>query len=274
MGLNITAGAKAIGALSGAGKTHVSAGASLTADSIWQNTLSVAGQVNIRPNGTVAGTSVVSTLDIAGTTDNWTGRLDIADNDVVIHSSAANRQADVDRITNQLKLGLNATTNSNQALFWSGNGIITSNGWKGGSNYTGIGVTYNDKAAAGLPSAPLYTSFDGETVGLNDVLVKYTYFGDADLDGQVTSNDYFQIDTGFLASKTGWINGDFDYSGEINSNDYFLIDSAFLSQTGTLVPAGASVSDLTAVPEPGAIGVIGLAAVWGSRCRKRRRRRD
>jgi len=87
--------------------------------------------------------------------------------------------------------------------------------------------------------AALYTSFDGQSVGVNDVLVKYTWFGDADLDGRVTSNDYFQIDTGFLANRTGWINGDFDYNGIINSSDYFLIDGAFLAQGGTvLAPDG------------------------------------
>src|SRR5439155_8473647 len=178
---------------------------------------------------------VANALNIAGSDNAWTAQLDVTDNDVVLHSSSANRIAKVAEITNQLKQGLNATTNSNTALFWTGQGIVTSAGWQGGSNYSGIGVTYNDFAAVGQPSAPIYTSFDGQTVGVNDVLVKYTWFGDADLNGQVNSNDYFQIDTGFLAGRTGWINGDFDYSGSINSNDYFLIDSAFLAQGGTVL---------------------------------------
>src|SRR5205814_7114889 len=147
-------------------------------------------------------------------------------------------------------------------------------GWKGGSNYTGIGVTYNDKAAANLPPGALYTSFEGQTVNANDVLVKYTWFGDADLDGKVTSNDYFQIDTGFLAGRTGWINGDFDYNGVINSNDYFLIDSAFLAQGSTvLVPvasaASVPLSGVTAVPEPATFGVLAAAGA-GLLVRRRR----
>ena len=105
---------------------------------------------------------------------------------------------------------------------------------------------------------------------MNDVLLKYTWFGDADLNGQVNSSDYFQIDTGFLGTRSGWINGDFDYDGTIGSNDYFLIDSAFLAQGSTVLSPGSSAG-VTAVPEPGTVlGFLAAGVVWGSRSRKRR----
>ena len=72
-------------------------------------------------------------------------------------------------------------------------------------------------------------------LNVNDVLVKYTFFGDADVSGRVTTNDYFQIDNGFLNSRTGWINGDFDYDGAVTTSDYFLIDNGFLGQGAGLV---------------------------------------
>src|SRR5204863_3345305 len=139
---------------------------------------------------------------------------------------------------------------------WKGNGIASSTAAADPALHA-IGVIANDARPLGLPGA-LRTTFAGETVGIDDVLVKYTYFGDADLDGAVTSNDYFQIDNGFLGNKTGWINGDFDYNGVINTNDYFLIDSAFLAQGGTILsPAGASLpAGVTAVPEPASLGVV------------------
>jgi hypothetical protein len=68
------------------------------------------------------------------------------------------------------------------------------------------------------------------------VLVKYTYFGDADLNGSVDGSDYSRIDNGYLASATGWFNGDFNYDDIINGSDYTLIDNAFNRQ-GTLLAA-------------------------------------
>jgi hypothetical protein len=87
--------------------------------------------------------------------------------------------------------------------------------------------------------------FSGHTVDSTSVLVKYTYAGDSDLDGAITTNDYFQIDNGFLGSKTGWINGDFDYDGAVTTTDYFLIDNAFLGQVSALL---AQVQPTATVP--------------------------
>jgi len=76
--------------------------------------------------------------------------------------------------------------------------------------------------------------FDGFAVATNDVLVKYTYNGDTDLNGIVDFDDYSRTDSGFNNHRTGWFNGDFDYSGVVDFDDYSLIDQAFNTQTGTL----------------------------------------
>jgi hypothetical protein len=217
-----------------------------------------------------AATLLVPTLSIAGTTNAWSGKLDIKDNDVILRSSPANRLGDFARVTNQLKQGANFS-----GAAWTGNGIVTSLGGDGASGFTAVGVAINDYGLlGGVQTGPLFTSFDGQSVGVNDVLLKYTYFGDADLNGQVNSNDYFQIDTGFLNNRTGWINGDFDYDGAVTSNDYFLIDNAFLHPGPTLVPHAADASaaaSVTAVPEPGTIGIAALGAAFllGRRSRRR-----
>jgi autotransporter-associated beta strand protein len=231
--------------------------------------------MNVMPTATaelgVGGskTLVTQSLNIAGATNNWTGKVDVKNNDIVVRSTTATRVADRDRIHNQLKQGFNATGTK-----WTGNGIMSSLGGNGSSSYAAIGVAVNDYALlGGVKTGPLYTSFSGQTVGTDDVLVKYTYFGDADLDGSVGTGDYFLIDNGFANNRTGWINGDFDYDGTIGTGDYFLIDNAFLGQGAPLVPASAgssALSGVTAVPEPTMISMFGGLAAAGLIRRRRR----
>ena len=75
-----------------------------------------------------------------------------------------------------------------------------------------------------------------------DVLVKYTYNGDVNGDGRINSDDYFRIDSGFLAQPAAptYHQGDFNFDETINSDDYFLIDSAFLGQGAPLAAAASS----------------------------------
>ncbi len=88
--------------------------------------------------------------------------------------------------------------------------------------------------------SPLFTSahpFDGIVPGSGDVLVKYTYYGDADLSGQVDGRDYARTDAGYAGHLTGWSNGDFNYDGTVDGSDYTLIDNAFNRQGSSLSPA-------------------------------------
>jgi hypothetical protein len=100
-------------------------------------------------------------------------------------------------------------------------------------------------------------------------LVKYTYYGDTNLDGKVDGSDYSRIDAGFIAHTSTWYNGDFNYDNIINGSDYTLIDNAFNRQGAAFA---SLISDPTAdiaaqtaasssVPEPSTIGVLTTAAV-------------
>ena len=132
-----------------------------------------------------------------------------------------------------------------------------------------MGVILNDYAQAGLPPGPIITDFVGKAVNQNDILLKYTYFGDADLSGVVDGLDYFLVDNGFGAGivNGGWLNGDFDYSGSIDGLDYFLIDNAFGSQGAPL--NGALISDNIAVPEPSVAGVMAVAVGMLTACQRK-----
>ena len=200
------------------------------------------GTVVIAADGTAEGVSVVEDLTIAAA-----GTLDLTDNDLRVRTTdAQQRDAMLARVAGFIRSARNGS----------------------GGRWTGGGLT--SSAAAVNPLTTLAVGADA-----NDVLVKYTYNGDANLDGRVNSDDYFRIDSGFLTQPADpiYAQGDFNYDSLINSDDYFLIDSAFLGQGAALgsgdelqLPVGAVAS----VPEPG-VAVTVLACAAGVMRRRRRR---
>jgi len=108
------------------------------------------------------------------------------------------------------------------------------------------------------------------------VLVKFTYAGDATLDGKINIDDYTRIDTGIANGLTSWSNGDFNYDGKINIDDYTIID-ANVPQASAPLGNGSSADFAVAVPEPTAglsAALIGAPALWGRRGRRRKRSHD
>ncbi len=111
----------------------------------------------------------------------------------------------------------------------------------------------------GIPNSS-YTSFSGQAVTPDDVLVKYTYVGDANLSGAVSFDDYVGMDNAFfqLIPNLGWATGDINFDSVINFDDYSKVDQAFFFQAQPL----SGESGVAAVPEPAAwlLAVLALAA--------------
>ncbi len=267
-----------IGSLTGVGNTTISAGATLSAKALRQNSLTVNGTALVRPQvGTrndSATVSVVSALNLTGGAGAWTSKLDLANNDLIVKGGS------LVTVTDQVVQGFNIATG-----YWNGTGgIVSSTAAADATHLTALAVIPNNDGT----DHPLYGStaplglFDGQNPALNDVLVKYTYFGDADLSGKVDGQDYTKIDNGFShPALKGWFNGDFNYDGVVDGSDYSLIDNAFnLQPTGTggalggssLIAGTASeiANTSSAVPEP---GTLTLFAVGGAGLLIRRRRR-
>jgi hypothetical protein len=67
------------------------------------------------------------------------------------------------------------------------------------------------------------TNFFGEAVSATDILVRYTYYGDADLSGSVNGDDESLVLAGLHKSTYArWSSGDFDYNQTVNGDDYSL----------------------------------------------------
>jgi autotransporter-associated beta strand protein len=189
---------------------------------------------------------VLSSLNVAAAAGS---KLDLGDNDLVFHAALGAREAALNALTAHLALGRANGT-------WLGPGIASSVAAANVKRITGLAIAINER----LPGAAFYSLFDGEPVDTNSVLVKFTYNGDADLNGKIDADDYFQIDSGFVKHLTGYRNGDFDYNGKIDADDYFLIDSAFLNQNGVVLGV-SEVSSAQGVPEPGLLAFFAIGAI-------------
>jgi autotransporter-associated beta strand protein len=224
--------------------------------------------LNITSTGTVtfspsAGTASRTLLVVGTGGFTNAGSLDLANNAMDIQNG------NLAAVTSMVRQGY-----SNAA--WTGPGITSSTAAADGSHLTAVGVITN--SVDGIN--PLYGSgaplglFVGTSPAATDVLVSYTYYGDANLDGKVDGSDYSLLDNGYLNHLSGWYNGDFNYDGIIDGSDYTLIDNAYNTQGAALDAAAASTSQIatgtSAVPEPASVG---LACLGASGLLLRRRRR-
>jgi autotransporter-associated beta strand protein len=197
--------------------------------------------------------SYVPTLSVLSNS----GTIDLTNNAMVIQGANASIGTLFSQVARGYANGAWNGTNSSSGVIVSSAAAVDS------SHLTAVGI------ATGL------TSFQGAggavSVSSSDVVLKYTYYGDSNLDGKVDGTDYSRIDNGFLTSATGWSNGDFNYDGIVNGSDYTLIDNAYNRQGVSLLASVASplanpTSDLsgsntTAVPEPLACLAFAIGAV-------------
>ncbi len=218
----------------------------------------------VNPNRTVL---VTPALTVA-----TTGTLNLNNNDMIVQGVGA---AGLTNVSGEIAHGRNTGAGG----VWTGTGI-TSSSAATTSNNTSVAVELNNDGNGNT----LFSSFDGQTVTNTDVLVKYTFNGDANLDGVVNGSDYTLIDNSFnTGAPATWRNGDFNYDGVVNGDDYMLIDNSFNMEGSTsfatvpVAPAEMIATDTaqifeassTAVPEPGSL-TLACVLTCGLLARRRR----
>ena len=138
------------------------------------------------------------------------GALDLGGNDMIVRSGS------LSAITALAATGYAGGT-------WTGAGLSSYAAANDTSYLTALGVIQASAAAN-------TSTFDGITIASTDVLVKYTYYGDANLDGTVNQTDEALLDAGYNGGLTGWANGDFNYDGVVNGTDYTFFDNGYNNQ--------------------------------------------
>jgi autotransporter-associated beta strand protein len=142
---------------------------------------------------------------------------------------------------------------------WNGSGGINSSV---AAATAGFGLGYADGA-------------NGVVAGLltGQIEIKYTRYGDANLDGVVNGDDFTILVENLGKSVNGWDKGDFNYDGVVSGDDFtLLVGNIGKAANGAdiVLPAGdlaaidafAAANGLMAdVPEPGSVWLIAIVGV-------------
>ena len=202
------------------------------ADALAGGAVSVATGAVARAQANLPKAVTVTTVTTTGT-----GKLDVTNNAMVIRGSTPAA------VIAQITSGFNGGA-------WNGAGINSSTAAADANGVTAIGYAANSDYGAG--------SFKGVNglVG-SDVLVRFTYYGDADLSGDVTLDDFTQ----------------FLYGYQNQGAPLGALEAAIASANLGPAERAMMLAAGQAVPEPAGAAVLGIAAVGAGLRRKRRRRR-
>lgn len=242
-------------AVVGTGRMQVVAGAGVELDGLVQGRLEVAGDVVMRSRQDEAGVQVrgasVSRVGVVSITGQ--GFVDLVDNDLVVTGMGVGSVREM--VRTWLRGGVGGLPGEvglgSSVAFYTEAGAFAT-----------LGVY--DNSVAGQTMA----TFGGVAVGAGDVLVKYTYVGDANLDGVVDATDLARVIAGMNGGGGGWNFGDVNYDGVVNAVDLGRTMAALRGQ-GERLGGGMAGGAGGVIPEPGMVGVLGVVAMGMGRGRRR-----
>jgi GH43 family beta-xylosidase len=166
-------------------------------------------------------------LKVSGITVAASARLDMTDNDLIVDYTGvtpigAAVAGQYSGIHGMLARGRGGGS-------WDGAGGIGTSMPQALAQLSGLGIG-EAAQVLGLGVSET-TTWQGVSVDASAVLVKYTWGGDANLDGIVSGDDYSSIDFNVATPSTNrYDNGDFNYDGIISGDDYSLIDFMIAAQ--------------------------------------------
>jgi autotransporter-associated beta strand protein len=279
------------------GSTRVNAGTLILNKTAGQNAVAgnldvFGGTVRLMASNQIADTATVtvsnpsSTLDLNGNSEtiaslNGTGgnvTLGGGSGGAVLVTQAINLTGGTIDLTNDA-LVVNYTTGGSPATFNAVKASILSGYNASGVHWTGLGITSSTARDSATTNGVGYAEaadvlgaaggvFQGVSVDGTAVLARFTLLGDATLDGTVDFNDLVKLAQNYNTAGTTWSSGDFTYDGLTDFNDLVKLAQNYNTALPAAAIAGAPADfdqDLArafaSVPEPGALGLIGLGAV-------------
>jgi hypothetical protein len=153
-----------------------------------------------------------------------------------------------------------------------------------GGGWDGLGIQSSSASANRAYALGYADSADpGDPAGLapDTIKIMYTLYGDANLDGVVSGDDFTILVSNLGKSVSAWDQGDFNYDGIVSGDDFTLLagnlgksasggDIVLPASDYAAIDAYAAAHGLMAdVPEPTSVGLIILVAI-GTVSRRRR----
>jgi autotransporter-associated beta strand protein len=197
------------------------------------------------------------------------GSLDLTNNHLFVSYTTATQAAVNASVRGYLINGYNDGT-------WTG---TSGAGTGGGINSSTAALPANSRFGLGYADGA-----DGVVAGLSSgqIEIKYTLYGDANLDGIVSGDDFTILVGNLGKSEAAWDKGDFNYDGVVSGDDFTLLvgnlgkaangaDVVLPASDLAAIDAFAAANGLMAdVPEPTSAGLL-LAAGVGMLARRGRR---
>jgi hypothetical protein len=175
-------------------------------------------------------------------------RIDLADNRAIVQYTGASPIESMSELIEQAYNG----------GLWTGDGITSSL-----ADPVNHGVGYSEASAV---DATTFGGFEVEDA----VLIAYTFYGDANLDGLVDISDLARLANNWLAAGD-WSDGDFDYNGIVDAADLGLLGTNWdaLADSSFEEALTSLALPTSAVPEPAVAYALVLAAIAALTARRR-----
>jgi hypothetical protein len=152
--------------------------------------------------------------------------IDLADNDMIVDYSGASPIATIQSLL----------TSGYAAGAWTGAGIRSSAA--AATTNTALGYAEATDLFSVFPA-----TFAAQQIDNTAVCMKYTSYGDANLDGNVNLQDFNRLAGNFGTAGRRWSHGDFNFDGNVNLQDFnrlaahfgqggFAADSSVIGDTG------------------------------------------
>ena len=171
-------------------------------------------------------------------------RLDLNDNAAIFDDSTSSPLATI------RSLIISGYASGN----WTGAGISSS---LANSSTHGVGYAQASAVFTNFPA-----TFAGQQVAATASLVRYTRYGDADLNGVVNLLDFNRLAANFNGTNKVWSQGDFNYDGNVNLLDFNKLAANFNMSLSSDPTPGDWAALAGVVPEPGT-GLAEFAGVLG-----------